>query len=274
MSIAFLWIGDPVWLIAAANLTYLIGIAMPNIAVWLLRKNEPQMARPYRAPRGTIVLGVIAAGVWALSAILGFQQFGLPTVLIGIAFAYSGSLLYAWRKFSDRRKAGLPGIARTLHVKLTGAMLLVLILDAFGYLIAVDHVPKTHEALIVVLEDTFVMVSLLTFALGLILPGMIAHSAVEVSKAADKLVKGTLADFTQAMRALAAGDLDAAKASFDFAPIVVHSKDEIGEMASSFNKAPGGDWTLCSGAGRRAARPLHCLYQDHRDKRAIETRTG
>ena len=236
MAVAFLLIGDPVWLIAAANLTYLIGIALPSIAVWLLRKNEPGLARPYRAPRGTIILGILAAGAWTLTAILGFQQFGLPTVLIGIAFAYSGSVLYAWRKFADRRAAGLPGIARTLHLKLTGAMLIVLVLDAVGYLIAVGHVPRDHEALIVILEDTFVVVALLTFAVGLILPGMIANSAVEVSKAADKLVKGTLADFTRAMRALAAGNLDAAKAHFNLVPVVVHSRDEVGDMALSFNK--------------------------------------
>jgi amino acid transporter len=107
MAIAFLLIGDPLWLIAAANFTYLIGIAMPNVAVWLLRRNEPKMARPYRAPRGTIVLGLLAAGAWALTTVLGFQQFGLPTVLAGIAFAYSGSALYAWRKMSDRWKLGL-----------------------------------------------------------------------------------------------------------------------------------------------------------------------
>ena len=59
------------------------------------------------------------------------------------------------------------------------------------------------------------VVALLTISVGLILPGMIAHSAVEVSKAAEHLVKGTLADFTRAMRALAAGDLEAAKAHFD-----------------------------------------------------------
>ncbi len=236
MAIAFLLIGDPVWLIAAANLTYLISIAMPSVAVWLLRRDEPTIERPYRAPRGTIILGLLAAGVWALTAILGFQQFGLPTVLIGIAFAYSGAVLYAWRKFSDRKKMGLPGVARTLHLKLTGAMLLVLVLDAAGYLIAVGHVPTHHEALIVVLEDTFVIVALLTFAVGLILPGMIAHSAVEVSKSAERLVKGTLADFTRAMRALAAGDLDAAKAHFDLEPVVVHSRDEVGDMALNFNK--------------------------------------
>jgi signal transduction histidine kinase/CheY-like chemotaxis protein/HPt (histidine-containing phosphotransfer) domain-containing protein len=236
MAIAFLLIGDPVWLIAAANLTYLISISLPSIAVWLLRHNEPQMARPYRAPRGTIMLGLFAAGAWGLTAILGFQQFGLPTVLIGITFAYSGSVLYAWRKFADRRKAGLPGIARTLHLKLTGAMLLVLVLDAVGYLIAVSHVPTQDTALITMLEDIFVVVALLTISVGLILPGMIAHSAVEVAKAADKLVRGTLADFTRAMQALAAGDLDAAKAHFDFAPIVVHSRDEVGDMALSFNR--------------------------------------
>jgi PAS domain S-box-containing protein len=174
--------------------------------------------------------------VWALTAVLGFQQFGLPTVLVGIGFAYSGSALYAWRKFSDRRKLGLPGIARTLHLKLTGAMLLVLTLDAAGYIIAVGHVPKDHTALIAVLEDTFVVVALLTISVGLILPGMIAHSAVEVSKAADKLVKGTLADFTRAMRALASGDLEAAKAHFDLVPVVVHSRDEVGDMALNFNR--------------------------------------
>ena len=236
MAIAFLLIGDPVWLIAAANLTYLIGIGMPNIAVWLLRKDEPEMARPYRAPRGTIILGVVAAGIWGLSTVLGFQQFGMRTVLVGIVFAYSGAALYAWRKMADRHKLGLPLIARTLHLKLTGAMLLVLAFDAVGYLIAIDNVPHQNTGLITALEDIFVVVALLTIAIGLILPGMIAHSAVEVSKAAELLVKGTLTDFTRAMRALAAGDLEAAKAHFTLAPVVVHSRDEVGDMAVTFNR--------------------------------------
>jgi signal transduction histidine kinase/DNA-binding response OmpR family regulator/L-asparagine transporter-like permease len=236
MAIVFLLIGDPIWLIAAANLTYLIGIGMPSIAVWLLRRNEPEMTRPYRAPRGTIVLGLFAAGAWALATVLGFQQFGLPTVLAGIAFVYSGSVLYAWRKMSDRRKRGLPMIGRTLHLKLTGTMLFVLVLDAAGYLIAVTHVAGREQGLIVALEDIFVVVALLTISVGLILPGTIAQSAIEVSKAAEHLVKGTLADFTRAMRALAAGDLETAKADFDFAPVIVHSRDEIGDMALSFNR--------------------------------------
>ena len=41
MAIIFLIMGDPIWLIAAANFTYLISICMPNIAAWLLRRDLP-----------------------------------------------------------------------------------------------------------------------------------------------------------------------------------------------------------------------------------------
>ena len=130
--------------------------------------------------------------------------------------------------------------------------MLVLALDAAGYLIAVGHVPKGETALTAILADIFVLVALLTIGVGLILPGMIAHAAVEVSKAADHLVQGTLADFTRAMRALAAGDLNAAKAQFNITPVVVHSRDEVGDMAESFNKlqeeigraAPPASWKV------------------------------
>ena len=144
MSIAFLMIGDPIWLIAAANFTYLIGIALPSVAVWLLRRDEPQLHRPYRAPRGTITLGLIAAMVWGLSALFGFEQFGLSTVLIG-------------------------------------------------------------------------------------------HSVLEVSGAAQRLATGTLADFSRAMTALGRGDLDGAHARVDITPVRINTRDEVGDMAMSFN---------------------------------------
>ncbi len=63
MAIVLLLIGDPTWLLAAANLTYLISICLPSVAVRLLRRNAPKMTRLYRAPRGTIVLGLLASGV-------------------------------------------------------------------------------------------------------------------------------------------------------------------------------------------------------------------
>jgi len=236
-ALFFLYLGDPLWLIAATNFTYVFGgLVLPSIAVWLLRRDAPDTPRPYRAPRGTIALGLISAIVWATTALLGFQQFGLNTVIIGLIFAYSGSVLYVWRKIEDQRRAGLPLNFRTLHVKLSGAMLLVLLLDGLGYYMAVNNLPKTPSALLTALEDIFVAVAILTVAVGLILPGMIAHSAQEVSSSAKRLADGTLKEFSNAMLALGRGDLAAAKVSTDIKMLKVNSSDELGEMIDSFNR--------------------------------------
>ncbi|MGS0984797.1 amino acid permease [Burkholderia glumae] len=234
-ALVFLLIGDPIWLVAAANFTYLIGIAAPSIAVWLLRRNAPEALRPYRAPRHTIGLGVAAAAVWLMATVLGFQQFGLPTVVFGLAMAYSGAAVYAWRCWEDRRRAGLPGFASTLHLQLTGAMLAVLALDGAGYILAVSRLPADQVALRTALEDIFVVVALLTITVGIVLPGMIAHAAEEVGAAARQLAAGTLRDFSKAMSALGRGDLDAAHAKIDIRRVRVRARNELGEMAVSFD---------------------------------------
>jgi signal transduction histidine kinase/L-asparagine transporter-like permease len=235
MSVVLLLVGDPTWMLAAANLCYLISIAMPSIAVWLLRRHDPGRPRPYRAPRGTITLGLVAAFVWLLSTVLGFEQFGLPTVLLGLGFAYSGSFLYAARLSSERRRAGLPRSGRSLHMKLTGAMLAVLTLDGIGYLLAVGQVGDESPVLRTVLEDIFVAVALLTIAVGLVLPGMISHAVQQVARAADALARQHLAELTGALEDLGDGNLQARAASLHVEPVVVHSSDEIGAMAKSFN---------------------------------------
>lgn len=234
-ALVFLLAGDPIWMLAAANFTYLIGIGLPSVAVWLLRRNSPDQARPWRAPRGTIVLGVAAASAWLASTVLGFQQFGLRVVLFGLLLAYSGSVFYAWRSWTDRRSGGFTRVPRSLHLKLTGAMLAVMVLDAAGYALAVAAVPAGDPALVAVLEDIFVVVAILTIGVGLILPGMIAHSAIQVTQAATRLSNGTLADLTRAMGALGRGDLDAARATPISAHVAVTSRDEVGAMATAFN---------------------------------------
>jgi diguanylate cyclase (GGDEF)-like protein len=234
-AILFLLIGDPIWLIAAANFTYLIGICLPSIAVWLLRRDAPDALRPYRAPRGTVGLGLVAAVLWGCSALLGFQQFGLPTVVIGLLMAYSGAGLYALRMLENRSRRGLAVRGWSLHLKLTGAMLLVLALDAAGYILAVDALPNAHEGFVVALEDIFVAVAILTITVGIVLPGMIAHSADQISTAAKRLAFGTVRDLAAAMDALGEGNLEAAHASVDIDLVVVSSRDELGAMAESFN---------------------------------------
>jgi hypothetical protein len=88
-----------------------------------------------------------------------------------------------------------------VHVKLTGAMVLVLALDGAGYFVAVKSANQAKVALITSLEDIFVAVAILTISVGLVLPGMIAHSVVGVTEAAQRLATGTLADFSRAMKA-------------------------------------------------------------------------
>jgi diguanylate cyclase (GGDEF)-like protein len=235
LAIGALALGVPTWMIAAANFTYLIGISLPSVAVLLLRRNEPERARPYRAPRGTIMLGVGAGCVWLLATCLGFEQFGLPTVLLSLALAYAGSIFYAWRLVTDRRRAGLPGVQRSLSLKLTGAMVGVMALDGAGYLLAVRSVAQGQPALVSLLQDIFVAVAILTITVGLVLPGIIAQAVEQISAAAARLATGTLADLTRAMEALSTGDLAAAKARADVIPVVVRSRDELGELARSFN---------------------------------------
>jgi diguanylate cyclase (GGDEF)-like protein len=235
LAIGALLLGVPTWMIAAANFAYLIGIGLPSIAVWLLRRNEPERTRPYRAPRGTVVLGVGAAGVWFAATALGFEQFGLRTVLLSLGMAYAGSLLYAWRRASDRRRSGVKGVKRSLQLKLTGAMIAVVVLDGAGYLLAVSSVPHTDPAQISLLQDIFVAVAMLTVGLGLILPGMIGHAVEQVSTAAARLATGTLADLTRAMRALSVGDLEGATARVDVVEVRARTQDELGAMAESFN---------------------------------------
>jgi signal transduction histidine kinase/DNA-binding response OmpR family regulator len=234
-EVALLSIGNPMWLLAAANFTYLISICLPSFGVWLLRRIAPAMQRPYSAPRWALDLGLVAACIWMLSAIFGFEQFGLPTVILGLAFAYAGASLYAWRAWEDQRRLGTRAPRSSLYVKLSGAMLAVLAFDCTGYLIAIRSIVEGHIAMATALEDIFVVVAFLTITVGLVLPGTIAHAATEVSRAANRLVDVTLKDFALAVEALGRGDVDRAHADVHIVPVPVLSRDEVGEMASSFN---------------------------------------
>ncbi len=234
-AVVFLLAGDPVWMIAAANFTYLIGIALPSVAVWLLRRDHPEWVRPWRAPRGTVTLGLLAAAAWLVSTLLGFRQFRLPVVIFGLLLAYSGCIFFAWRRFTDRRAAGRPPIPRSLHLKLTGAMLTVMVLDGSGYLLAVSSAGGRSPVMVAVLEDLFVAVAIVTITVGLVLPGMIAHSVTEVAAAAKRLSTETLMQLTTAMDALGRGNLDEARVSPNVTPVEVISRDEVGAMAVAFN---------------------------------------
>ncbi len=176
-AVGMLVIGEPIWLIAAANFTYLIAIGLSSVAVFLLRRDAPERPRAYRAPPGTIRLGIVAAAIWFATAVLGFEQFGLATVILGLGFAYSGAALYAWRRIEDHRRVGKRGLPHSLHTRLTQVMIAILAFDGTGYYFAIRNIPNVDAALVAALADIFVVVALLTISAGIVLPGLIANAA-------------------------------------------------------------------------------------------------
>jgi signal transduction histidine kinase len=235
IAILIVWVGAPTWLIAATNFQYLLCIALASIAVWLLRRIAPSAPRLYRAPDSFIYLGLFAAAIWMIATILGFRQYGLSTMVIGISFSFIGVPLYFWRKITDRISKGIKITALSLHIKLTGTLVVVLIFDAIGYLVAIHSIGSTNTEYIAVIEDIFIAVALLTLTAGLIIPGMIVHTAEEVNNAAKRIIKTNLTELSMAMESLGSGNLNIRDLCADVIPLSISSHDEIGEMAKSFN---------------------------------------
>jgi hypothetical protein len=158
MAILFLVIGDPIWLIAAANFTYLIGIRLPSVAVWLVAARCPGDVRPYRAPRGN-----------ARARTRRGRDLGIVGPVRLRAVRAADRWWSAWHSPNPDRRFTHGAVRRPpprriaaavrLQVKLTGAMLVVLILDGVGYLLAVDNLPEGERALMTMLSDIFVAVA-------------------------------------------------------------------------------------------------------------------
>ncbi|RUR07601.1 amino acid permease [Legionella sp. km772] len=235
IAICIIFFGAPTWLIAATNFQYLLAISLASIAVWLLRKNCPTAPRLFRAPSVCIYLGLFAACIWTISTILGFRQYELGTMITGFCFSSLGVLLFFWRKINDRIEKNLSLFPHSLHFKLSGTMLCVLIFDAIGYLIAVNSLAKNNEYALI-LEDIFVIVALLTLTAGLIIPGKIVHAAEEVNLAAKRIININLAELSLAMEKLGTGNLNDLNVSQEVIPIAITSQDEMGQMAASFNR--------------------------------------
>lgn len=239
VAIFIILFGAQTWLIAATNFDYLICISVASIAAYLVsRDSKLAIASQNQGPSHFVVkLGLIAACIWTLASILGFQQYGLPTIVIGIAFAFAGSLFLVVRKITDRLHAHQPWFSPTLQLKFLGTIFMILILDSVGYLIAVQYILQLQEItpLVVLLEDIFVAVALFTISVGLVVPGTIVSAAENISQSAIQLAKGTLLDFSNAMIALGQGQLEKASVNINIVPLPVYTNDEIGKMAQGFN---------------------------------------
>ena len=234
VAAAFVLVGHPMALFDAASLCYLIGISLPSVAVWLLRRNEPERTRPYRARAWAIRLGLVPAAAWLAATALGFGSYGLTVVAIGLALALSGPVAQAWRTRSDRRHTGEPGPRRTIYLKLSGSMFALVGVLGLGYAVALHNLQGADPAVVTVLLDLAVIGCLIALAAGLVLPGALAHAARQMTDATRFLARGTLATLTSAMEAMAGDDLDQAHAIITVRPVVVRSSDEFHDMATGF----------------------------------------
>jgi diguanylate cyclase (GGDEF)-like protein len=235
MTTIFMLLGEPICLFAGTSLDYVIAISVPSVAVLLLRRDAPAAERPWRAPRLTLILGLVAVMLWLCSAIFGLQQQSLASVIVAMLCLFSGYALYAWRQIEDSNPRDRIRLYNSLHFRLTVAVLAVFALDATGYGLAVSRITHAHPEDIAMLGDIFTAVAGLTIAVGLVLPGLIAHTVDEVAAAARRLAFGTIRDFTLAMDALGRGDLDRAHARFELIPVPERGTDELGMMARDVN---------------------------------------
>ncbi len=93
-----------VWLVDAGSLSLIIAFIFVSISFVLLRRNEPDMERPFRTPGG-VGTGVVAV---ILAAALGFQFF--PTQAAALVWPYE------WIIFGGWGLAGVYLITRIPHV--------------------------------------------------------------------------------------------------------------------------------------------------------------
>jgi amino acid transporter len=98
------------WLVDAGGLTIVVAYLIVSISFLVLRKKEPNMARPYKVKHGKFV-GLMACILSAIITILYFP--GAPAALIwpyewGIIIFWSvlGAVFYGWAKISNA-KAGI-----------------------------------------------------------------------------------------------------------------------------------------------------------------------
>jgi two-component system, sensor histidine kinase len=232
--------GAKTWLIAATNFDYLICVSIASIAACMIVYHDKKILFTKGQGHSSLplYLGLIPAGTWILATILGFQQFGFITVVIGIAFAFSGSLFLVYRKISNQVCLHKPWFMPSLQIKFIGILFLILTLDSFGYFIAVQYILQLESdtPLVTVLVDIFITVALLTISGGLVIPGAIVTAVDNLAESAINLANTTLLDFSKAMIALGKGNLENASVNnMNIVPLPVYSNDEIGKMAEGFN---------------------------------------
>lgn len=233
ISMLMILFGTPIWLIAATNFGYLASMILASLGAWLMANAHANIKS---LSKKMITLGLTGTLVWVFSLLFGYQQYGMIPMLGGVLFVLLGVLPYLWRKMIDIHERNEQINLFSIHITLPLLFFIIVGLNSTGYLLLLLKFPQTTGETIVILQDIFITVILLTLTLGLWITDSVAHVAVEISKASNHLAKVTMPELVIGMKALGSGILD----KINFNPpkkiiVETHRKDELGIMIRNFS---------------------------------------
>lgn len=104
-NMVLMLLGNPIYILAASTIGYMVFNSLNLVAGYLLRKDAPLAARPYRAPVVMIRLGVVLAAGNFVLLFVGAPSWGWKYVGLGWAIVLAGVVVYYYRAWSDRRRA-------------------------------------------------------------------------------------------------------------------------------------------------------------------------
>lgn len=99
VNLVLLMMSDYMFLLAAANVSYIIFNFLNLNAGWIHRMDRPDWERPYKAPTILIVLGTILAFVNITVMGLGANIWGAGTLMSGLVMAGAVIPIFMWRHY-------------------------------------------------------------------------------------------------------------------------------------------------------------------------------
>jgi len=103
-NLVLMLLGNPIYILAASTIGYMVFNSLNLMAGYLLRKDAPDAARPYRAPVIMIRLGVVLAAGNFVLLFVGAPSWGWKYVGLGWLIVVAGVAIYYYRSWSDRRR--------------------------------------------------------------------------------------------------------------------------------------------------------------------------
>jgi len=108
-NMVLMLLGNPIYILAASTIGYMVFNTLNLVAGYLLRKDAPLAERPYRAPVVMLRAGIVLSAVNFVLLFVGAPSWGWKYVGLGWLIVLAGVAIYYYRVWSDRR--GIPSFA-------------------------------------------------------------------------------------------------------------------------------------------------------------------